>query len=161
MGVTGTPALDEDAFERLRREIGDDGASADFVEIFLDLLPRRLHDLSTGMTSGQRPWETTTNLAATCRMLGARALAEHLEGLEEGAGVVASPCIDGPVDPANTLVFTRLEAAMAVFPDVVEWKRGVEGHWCARGTRWGDWDIHEAVLDHIPPRVRIPDSSAE
>lgn len=91
MGVNRAPALDEDAFARLRREIGNDQACADFIEIFLDLLPRRLHDLSTGLASGQRPWEPATNLAATCRMLGARALAEHLEELEEGSEVVASP----------------------------------------------------------------------
>lgn len=58
--------------------------------------------------------------------------------------------VDGAVDPNNTLVFTSLQAAMMVLPGVTEWDTGAEGHWCVRGTRWGDWDIHEALLDHVP-----------
>jgi hypothetical protein len=64
--------------------------------------------------------------------------------------------IDGPVNPDNTLVFTSVEAAMTVLPGVTEWQPGAEGHWCVRGTPWGDWDIHEALLDHVPDWLTRP-----
>lgn len=91
MGTSSAAVLDPEILERLREEIGDDLACADFIEIFLDLLPGRLKDLSTSMDSGEQPWEPALNLAATCRMLGALALAEHLEGVQEGATLLASP----------------------------------------------------------------------
>lgn len=78
-------AVDADVFEELRADIGSDHACADFVEIFLDLLPGRLHDLTTSLRQPTEPWEPAGNLAATCRMLGAFPLAEHLEQIRPDA----------------------------------------------------------------------------
>lgn len=75
----------------MRREIGDDLACADFIEIFLDLLPGRLKDVATSMDAGKCPWDSALNLAATCRMLGALPLARHLQEVHEGVEWVTSP----------------------------------------------------------------------
>jgi hypothetical protein len=78
----GSAVIDERAFELLRAEIGDDEGFATFVGVFLDLLPQRLGELAHAIADGEtEPWPAAMNLAATSRMLGATALAEHLERL--------------------------------------------------------------------------------
>ena len=91
MSPSNSAPLDEQILAQLCEEVGDERACADFIELFLELLPGRLHDLSTSMNAGAHPWQPAANLAATCRMLGATVLAEHLDQIQEGAGCVASP----------------------------------------------------------------------
>lgn len=83
-------AVDDATFEQLRTEIGDDDAFADFVQLYLNLLLGRLHDLGVSLKAGLSPWEPAANLAATSRMLGAVPLAEHLEQIRDGASLLTS-----------------------------------------------------------------------
>jgi hypothetical protein len=91
-GVNGNHPLDDAAFDLLRREIGDDEGCATFVQVYLDLLPQRLSELSRAVANGEtEPWDAAINLAATTRMLGAMPLASHLERLCEDSIATRSP----------------------------------------------------------------------
>lgn len=89
---SGSPPIDHEAFELLRREIDDDECCATFLEIYLDLLPQRVSELSHAVANGEiQPWDAAINLAATTRMIGAMPLAEHLERLSQDSIVTRSP----------------------------------------------------------------------
>lgn len=86
------PAINDRTFSLLRAEIHDDKACATFVQMYLDLLPGRLSELTHALSNGDvRPWEAAMNLASTSRMLGALPLARHLERLSHDSILTESP----------------------------------------------------------------------
>jgi hypothetical protein len=128
----GTAVIDDRAFELLRTEIGDDEGCATFVGVFLDLLPQRLGELAHAIDSGEiEPWPAAMNLAATSRMLGATALAEHLERLQHDG-------IDTQSQEAVRVYLRRLfELARRLQPALRQRLYALVDHAVGRRDRWG------------------------
>lgn len=71
-----TGAVDPDALDRMRRDVGPDGAGR-FATTYLAVLPRRLRCLRSSVQEGdlQTAYDVAINLASSSEMLGAGSLA--------------------------------------------------------------------------------------
>lgn len=121
---------------QLADELDDAEALARFVQVFLTLLPGRVHAVTESLRQpvANSTIETSRNLIATCRMIGAEALVDQLQRIAE-----ASAAEEVSSEERRALVTESFDRAWHLRAELLRQLGQVQAHQSAHDS------IHQAT----------------